>query len=239
MAENHKKPFGLTNNALKLIAMVAMLADHIGVVLLPQYPILRIIGRLAFPIFAYMIAEGCTYTRKKSSYLGKIALLAVGCQVVYTVVAGSLYQSVLVSFVLSTLTIFAIDACRRKGDWLTWVEMLAMIACVIFLTVIAPRCFAVSGFYVDYGFLGVLLPVTVYLAPGKWSKCACVAVVMTLMGFHMGGVQWYGLLAVGLLLLYNGQRGKWNLKYLFYIFYPSHLGAIYLCDMLLRHVNLK
>lgn len=237
MAEDLKKSFGLTNNALKLIAMASMLADHIGVVLLPQYEILRIIGRLAFPVFAYMIAEGCTYTRNRRSYLLKIALLAAGCQVVYMVVDGSLYQSVLVSFVLSILTIFAIDAYLRKGDWLSRVKMLAMIACVIFLTVIAPECFAGSGFEVDYGLLGVLLPVTVYLAPDKWSKCACVAVMTILMGLHMGGVQWYGLLAVGLLALYNGQRGKWNLKYLFYIFYPGHLGAIYLLDILLRSIN--
>ena len=52
------KKFGLTNNQLKIIAMVSMLFDHVGKELLPQYTVLQIIGRLAFPIFAYMIAEG-------------------------------------------------------------------------------------------------------------------------------------------------------------------------------------
>ena len=51
------KKFGLTNNQLKIIAMLSMLADHIGVQLFPDLQILRIIGRLALPIFAYMIAE--------------------------------------------------------------------------------------------------------------------------------------------------------------------------------------
>ncbi|MBR6552622.1 MAG: hypothetical protein IKT89_07260, partial [Clostridia bacterium] len=69
------KKFGLTNNQLKIIAMFSMLLDHIGKVLLPQYPILQIIGRLAFPIFAFMIAEGCFYTKNKTRYFLTIFLL--------------------------------------------------------------------------------------------------------------------------------------------------------------------
>ena len=62
------KKFGLTNNQLKIIAMISMLIDHIGVAMFPNVMILRIIGRLAFPIFAYMIAEGCFYTKNKARY---------------------------------------------------------------------------------------------------------------------------------------------------------------------------
>ena len=56
---------GLTGNQLKLIALITMTIDHIGFMLLPQVKILRAIGRIAFPIFAYMIAEGCQYTRNR------------------------------------------------------------------------------------------------------------------------------------------------------------------------------
>ena len=56
---------GLTGNQLKLIALVTMTIDHIGMQLFPRVRLLRIIGRLAFPIFAYMIAEGCRYTRNR------------------------------------------------------------------------------------------------------------------------------------------------------------------------------
>ena len=59
-----RSPFGLTGNLLKLIAMLTMTIDHIGVILLPQYRILRIIGRLTMPIYAFMIAEGCHYTHR-------------------------------------------------------------------------------------------------------------------------------------------------------------------------------
>ena len=60
---------GLTGNQLKLIALITMTIDHVGMMLLPQLRILRAIGRIAFPIFAYMIAEGCRYTH--SAYGGR------------------------------------------------------------------------------------------------------------------------------------------------------------------------
>ena len=61
-----KKFAGLTGNQLKLLALFAMTCDHVGLQLLPQFIILRIIGRLAAPLFAYMIAEGCRYTQTVS-----------------------------------------------------------------------------------------------------------------------------------------------------------------------------
>ena len=58
-------PKFLTGNALKILAALFMTIDHIGVMLFPRVLVLRIIGRLALPIFAFMIAEGCKYTRNK------------------------------------------------------------------------------------------------------------------------------------------------------------------------------
>ena len=66
-----KKFAGLTGNQLKLLALFAMTCDHVGLQLLPQFIILRIIGRLAAPLFAYMIAEGCRYTHDRGRYLGE------------------------------------------------------------------------------------------------------------------------------------------------------------------------
>ena len=59
----------ISGNALKFLAAAAMLVDHIGLILFPKIFVLRAIGRLAFPLFAYMIAEGCRYTRHKARYL--------------------------------------------------------------------------------------------------------------------------------------------------------------------------
>jgi len=60
----------LTKNQLKILAMVCMTIDHIGAAFFPQAVWLRVIGRLAFPLFSYCIAEGCRYTRNKARYFG-------------------------------------------------------------------------------------------------------------------------------------------------------------------------
>ena len=88
----------LSGNALKLIAAAAMVIDHAALMFFPGNDFLRILGRLAFPIFAFMIAEGSKYTRNKARYLGQLFALAVACQIVYFLVDGSLYLSVLFTF---------------------------------------------------------------------------------------------------------------------------------------------
>ena len=97
--------YGLSGNALKLIAAAAMVADHVGYLFFPTVAALRIIGRLAFPIFAYMIAEGCGYTRNKLKYFLHVFLLAVICQIVYFVAARDTHMNILVTFSLAILLI--------------------------------------------------------------------------------------------------------------------------------------
>jgi len=223
---------GLTNNQLKIIAMVSMLLDHIGLELLPQFPVLRILGRLAFPVFAYMIAEGCAHTKNRKRYFWQIAGLGLACQAVFTIVDGSWYMGILITFSLAVLTIFSIDWYRKQRDGLSFVVMTVVILSVLFLTLIAPELFEKQGFLVDYGLAGVLLPVAVYYGRGKKQKLLLAAAVLVVFGLISGGIRWYSLLALPLLLLYNQKRGTANLKYLFYIFYPSHLAAIYLVGMI-------
>lgn len=224
---------GLTNNQLKLIAMAAMLLDHIGLQLLPEVLLLRVVGRLAFPIFAYMIAEGCAHTRHRPAYLLKIAGLAVGCQLVFFLTEGSWYQGILITFTLSVLTIFTVDWYRSCRTEAALVVMVLELAAVLALTLAMPEALARYGFQIDYGLCGVLLPVAVYYLPEKREKLLCTACVLSVMGGIFGGLQWFALLALPLLWLYNQQRGRLRLKYLFYIFYPTHLAAIWLAGLAL------
>ena len=110
------KKFSLTNNQLKIIAMVAMFLDHVGKMLLPQYQILQIIGRLAFPIFAFMIAEGCFYTKNKVRYFLTIFLLGAGCQAVYIIWEKSLYMNILLTFSLSIILIFGLENYKNTKE---------------------------------------------------------------------------------------------------------------------------
>ena len=87
----------MNGNQLKIVALLAMTCDHVGKQLLPQMEILQIVGRLAFPIFAYMIAEGCRYTKNRRKYLSVMFLVALMCQVVYFIFLNSIYQCIFVS----------------------------------------------------------------------------------------------------------------------------------------------
>lgn len=225
-----KKAAGLTGNQLKLIALAAMTCDHIGVQLFPQSIPLRIIGRLALPIFAYMIAQGCHYTRNKSKYLLTIASVALVCQLVYFFAMGSLYQCILVTFSLSIALIFALDAAQNRPSFHTYAIAVLIFLSVWFISDVLPVL--LPGFYVDYGFWGILLPVLIWLGKEKWRSLLLCGAGLVLLSLG-NSLQWYSLLTLPLLALYNGRRGKAKLKYLFYIYYPAHLALLYLISLVI------
>jgi len=222
----------LTNNQLKIIALAAMTCDHIGKQLLPQFDFLQVLGRLALPIFAYMIAEGAFYTKKRLKYFLNLSLLALACQLVYFLVMGSLYQCILVTFSLSLCLIFAFDYCRKKQNLQGVLVAGAALTAVLFICTELPVLLSHTDFWIDYGIWGVLLPLFVSLGKKKSSKLLLAALGMLLLTIDLGGIQWYSFAALPLLALYNGKRGKLKMKNLFYIYYPAHLVVIYLISLL-------
>ena len=226
-------PAWVSNNALKLLALLSMTCDHVGLELLPQFRILRIIGRLAFPIFAYMIAEGCRYTRNRKKYLLTLAAMALLYQLVYLIAMGSLYQGIFVTFSLSVSVIFAIDLARERGSAAAWLGAFGVLAAVCAVCVVLPEVLIHTDFAVDYDIWGVLLPVAVYFAPSREWKLVAAAAMLVVLALFWGGTQWWSLLALIPLACYNGKRGKYKMKNLFYIYYPAHLVVIYILDMLM------
>ena len=216
----------LTSNQLKLLAMLTMTLDHIGVQLFPGVLWLRIVGRLAFPIYAYMIAEGCTHTRNRRNYLLQMAGLALLCQLVYFFAMGSLFQCILVTFTLSILLIYAYDTGSRP------LLVLALLG-VIFVTIVLPRLLPGTDFAVDYGFFGVLVPVAAYLGKTHRDKLLFTAGALAALAWSFGSIQWLSLFSLLPLALYGGKRGKRPMKWLFYLYYPLHLAAIYGISLLL------
>ena len=215
---------GLTGNQLKIIAMVAMTCDHVGMQLFPQFLWLRMIGRLAMPIYAFLIAEGCRHTRDRKRYFLRIAGLAALCQAVYFFAEGSLYMCILVTFSLSILLISAIENFQKKRDRQSQILAFGALLAVFFLCVALPALLKGTDYDIDYGIAGVLLPVLVYFA-GEKTKYLTVG--LFLLGFGYGGVQWFALAAVPLLGMYNGQKGEKNLGIWFYLFYPLHLLVLH------------
>lgn len=100
--------FGLSGNELKILGAIFMVIDHVGLMFFPTLKILRIIGRLAYPIFAFMIAEGCYYTKNKIKYFLNVFVLGAICQLVYYFYDRQLYMSILITFSLSILLIYAL-----------------------------------------------------------------------------------------------------------------------------------
>ena len=228
-----KKPkFGLTNNQLKIIAMVSMALDHIGLLFFPDVAIFRILGRIAFPIFAYMIAEGCRYTKNRAKYLGMIAGMGFVFQIVYFVAMQSLYQGILVTFSLAIIAIYSIDGIvKSKKIWgrLAALVGLAFVAAFVF---VLPTLLTGTDFDIDYGVWGILLPILVYFMPNHPWKVGAASLLLLARAIYYTVIvpiplQWWSLLTVPLLALYNGERGKAKMKYVFYIFYPAHLVILY------------
>ena len=216
-----KQRVGLTGNQLKIIAMIAMTLDHVGLMFFPGNDIFRILGRLAMPIYAYMIAEGCRYTHDRKKYFLRLFSLGALCQVVYFVAMGSLYQCILITFSMSVGLIYLYD---RKGAGF-WLGILAAWA----LCVAVPDLLPSTDFAIDYGIWGVLLPLFIYIGGNREEPLTAVSALtigLVMLAVDCGGLQWYSLLAVPLLILYNGQRGKMRMGRLFYIYYPLHLAIL-------------
>lgn len=224
---------GMNSNQLKIVALLAMTCDHVGKLLFPQIDILQIVGRLAFPIFAYMIAEGCVHTKSKKKYLLTMAGLGLICQIVYFVAMDSLYQCVLVTFSLSIGLIYVLDYAIEKKKAAGYLGFGILLAVEFFICAILPKLLPKTDFAIDYGLVGVLLPICIYLGKSRMEKILIMLLMLVFLGIDMGDVQWYALFAPLLLSLYNGQRGKLKMKHLFYIYYPLHLLGIYLIGLVI------
>ena len=226
-------PKFLSGNALKILAAIFMTIDHIGVILLPRVLLLRLIGRLALPIYAFMIAEGCKYTRNKKKYFGMVFGLGSVCQIVYYLFDGSLYFSILITFSLSILMVYALQYWKKKKTAFSGLVFGAAVAAVYLLN---------QAFEIDYGFWGCMLPVFAALAHGTEQDSDTVNITMlgiglVFLGLSTDAVQCLALMALPLLYAYNGKRGTLNLKYFFYIFYPVHLVILEGIAMLIQFIK--
>ncbi len=237
----------LNGNTLKIFASVCMLIDHIGMILLPQVEILRVIGRLSMPIFAFFIAEGCKYTHDKANYLLFMATLGVAMMIVQYAFTGMFFGNILILFSLSILLIYVFQKYKEvifatKFDlnkqfiWLG-LFLLTIIFCIVSCNILR----------VDYGFYGVMLAFFASLPNFRGidagilnrfdnlaTRLAFWGLAMLALALDLGGTQIASLIALLPLAMYNGQRGKIRLKYFFYIFYPTHIAILYGIALLIR-----
>ena len=208
-----------------------MFIDHAGLILFPQYRVFRIIGRLAFPIYAYCIAEGFRYTKDRSRYFLRVLGLGLLCQIVYTFGERDIYLGILLTFSLS-IALMALQektfAEWKRGNFVFVFLYAASVIAVFVLTQFVT---------VDYGFWGVMLPVIASLfkdRPRRLLAFSLGLLVLSVEEYYFGyTTQIFSLFAMIPLILYNGKPGKYRLKNFFYVFYPAHLVFLYAVDFLL------
>lgn len=231
----------LSNNMLKVIACITMLIDHMGVILFPNIMILRIIGRVSFPIFAFLLAEGCFYTRNKLRHFLVISGFALVMQVVLYFATSMTDFSIFVHFSIAVGICYIIDFIDkffREKKYMVSISLiigLILLSCFIFIIDNSTMYF-----YSNYGIYGIFLPVSMYIVR-KYIKdihifinIALICIALVLMNhFRAYNYQLYGMFSFVFILLYNGKKGKYNLKYLFYIFYPLHMVILYAIAMLI------
>lgn len=217
----------LNTNILKIIAIITMIVDHmLKMHFLPNNIIFIIIGRIAFPIFAFCVSEGILHTHNKMKYMFTLFLFALLSEIPmdYALYGGIdfSHQNVLFTFFIAVFSVISIEQIKKfdpKGVYLYGFILLAL---SFFVSLILS---------VDYSFLGVFLVLGFYFS-NRYSKTKkMVFDSLFLLIFSLiyaipleGFSQIYGLAALPFILLYNGERGKKNniIKYIFYLFYPVH-----------------
>lgn len=221
---------GLDGGALKGIAAALMLTDHVGAILLPEVPVLRCVGRLAFPIFAFFIAEGYAHTRDFGRYFRRLAILAVVSEIPFNLENGAVFdltrQNVLWTFCLALLTLRGLEALGRERGFGCWA------GCGL---VLAAGFAAGELLRTDYGGWGVVTVALLQLCrDGKYAKLWLLLAMAAVNGLGMGGltmpvfggempIQIFAVAALPVIWLYNGQAGPKGLRRAFYVFYPAHL----------------
>lgn len=217
-----------------------MLIDHIGMIFFPTVEFLRIIGRLALPIFAFFIAEGCKYTHDKLHYFVFMALFGIMIMIIQFAVTGIYFGNIFVQFALAILLICVFDKYKSVIFAQSFNINQHYLWGGTFLTVFV-FCIVSSDFLaVDYGFFGVMLPFFASIPNLKGIKISelnrfdtlpvrltFLAIALLALALDCGGIQYFSFFALLILAMYNGKRGERRLKYFFYIFYPLHLVVLY------------
>jgi len=224
-----KNQFGCFSAAgLKWLAMGTMLLDHIGAVLVwgPAYIWLRMIGRLAFPIFCFLLAEGAAHTRSRIKYALRLLLCAVVTEPFFDfALFGSWFdprhQNVLWTLLFGLLAVCLGDLRSRrwKSPLLSLGGQLVSLAVRVLALVAFARL--AEGLGTDYGWYGVAMIAAFYhLRRFPWLALPAVGALTLL----QGGLQVYAVAALLPIGLYNGEKGRGSRW--FYGFYPAHLAVL-------------
>lgn len=245
----------VTSATLKIIAIVTMTLDHIGHVfaialiyaqpsLYWLYYLLRTVGRIAFPLYAFMIAEGCRYTKNIKKYLGLMALFAVISEIPFNLAGNRTLtdpesQNVFFTLFLGLVACYVVRLLHENGKNILWSAPVTALLC-------ASAYFLAT----DYSWYGVLFIWLCAVTHGQKLPVRIPVLLVGLLliarpwrllteGFSMSVLdnacmQFFGsCIALVPICRYNGEKGRLRMhKYFFYAYYPAHLLILSLLAVL-------
>jgi len=205
----------LTSFDLRVIAVISMAIDHVGAVIFPNLLWMRMIGRLAFPLYCFLLVEGFTKTSNRNKYLSRLALFALISELPFDKAFFNVwyypgYQNVFFTLALGVVALMVMDYFKK--DWFYGLPV-----------VVAIALFA-NWLHTDYSWLGIVLITLLYVAKRyQWSVALPLLIYCGVVYF--AGYQLLVLSIVALIpiMLYNGNPGYRGFKLAFYAFYPIHL----------------
>lgn len=228
---------------LKIIACIAMLLDHIGYTVKITYPY-RIIGRIAFPIYAFLLTEGYHHTKDFKRYLKRLFLFALVSEIPFNLFSkGKLIdisssKNIFFTLSLSLLLLYWLDESKKIYEDKPRLILLSTILVSLF-------CLTAELINVDYGFYGILTVLCFrYMKHCRRKNLATItghtvvifSYILLSQNNSWAFVQLYALFALVPILLYNGKKGhnptnrtmNKIIQYAFYAYYPLHMLIIYL-----------
>lgn len=206
---------------MQLIAMMTMLIDHVGFIFFPQDKMFRIIGRIAFPIYCWLLVQGYLHTRNHKKYMIRLFWLACISQVPYTLALERLNLNVIFTLLIALFGLYA--AGRLTSETQKWIALAAV--------------FAISTFVpMDYGVYGVLL-VFIYRYLERWQMIAGHLTLELLFFFASGAhysIQMLSILGTLLIAFPLPIRPIRLNKWLYRSFYPLHLAVLFILLVLIE-----
>ncbi|HHT96411.1 MAG TPA: hypothetical protein GXZ90_00770 [Clostridiales bacterium] len=218
----------LNSYNLKLIAIITMFIDHFTAVLIPSntsiYMVLRGVGRLSFPIFAFLIVEGFYHTSNIKKYLIRLGLFALISEIPFdlafykkTYYMG--HQNIFFTLLLGLILIALLEKIDEKYSNNLWLRNSFSSLLILFISTIS------IVMKTDYEFAGIFMILAFYYFRGYIVK---LGIFIFFLQFILFGLfQTIGTLSIFIINKYNGKKGK-SLKYFFYFFYPAHLMVLYI-----------
>ena len=218
----------------KLIVWVAQNQDAVYTV----YEIMRYIGRMAFPIYCFLLVEGFLHTRNVAKYVGRLAIFALISEVPFDLaIEGQwvtfAYSNVFFTLGLGLIAIWALSYIEKFYEFWQekqWEEILGRILVLSagLIIIVGIGVFAEIVLHTDYGIGGIVAIAVIYLLR-KQKTIAFGASVLALT-IITGDIEILALAMLYPVMKYDGSRGK-NMKYVFYVFYPAHLFILALICM--------